>query len=60
MQTVQTQIRLQSDQGLHCLPYTIWFNPCLAEPVYTLPEANRSGSALFVIQNVNLYQQINK
>ena len=44
-----------------------YFNPCPAEPGYTLPlktvdpdqlaseEANWSGSALFVIQYVNLY-----
>ena len=46
------------------------FNPCPAEPGYTLllqtvqiqiswasEEANWSGSALFAIQYVNLYQQ---
>ena len=36
-------------------------NPCPAEPGYTLPmqaeEANWSGSALFAIKYVNLYQQ---
>ena len=53
-----------SDQGLDCLLLThaAVFNPCPAEPGYTLPLQTvkiqiRSGSALFVIQNVNLYQQ---
>ena len=44
-------------------------NPCPAEPIYVLPlqtvdsdqlaseEANWSGSALFAIKYVNLYQQ---
>ena len=47
--------------------YKVSFNPCPAEPGYALQsvdpdqlafeEANQSGSALFVIQHVDLYQQ---
>ena len=36
----------------------VYFNPTRAEPGYVLPEeANWSGSALFAIKYVNLYQQ---
>ena len=51
-----------------CIPLYYTLTPSLAEPGYTLPlqtvyiqiseeEANWYGSALFVIQYVNLYQQ---
>ena len=39
------------------VPLYLPVNPSPAEPGYTLCKQCRSGSALFVIQNVTLYQQ---
>ena len=68
VQTVQIQLRLLlgavlSESTLFTLPQSVWIVllnpdiPCFANSVDPDQLVNWSGSALFVIQYVNLYQQ---
>ena len=67
--SAKQMIHLKHQDNAICCKFAC-FNPCPAEPGYTLflqysvdpdqlaSSANWSGSALFVIQYVNMYQQI--